>query len=457
MTKTKDMTAGSVTKIIFGFFIPLLMTNLLQQVYSFSDTAIVGKGLGDNALAAVGNMSSLTFLIIGFSMGMSNGFAVMIAQHYGAKNIPALRKAVAASAKLSLMIAALLTVVSITMLRRIMIGMQTSEVILEDSLRYGYILFGGLAATIAYNLCSGILRALGDSRTPFVAIIISSVINIILDCICIFVLKTGVEGAAAATIAAQIISAAFCFSRIRKIDELAISRSDFAWNPEMYGQLLKNGLPMAFMNSITAIGCIVLQYFVNGLGVDYTSAYSACCRYINMFMLPGVTAGYTMSAFTSQNFGAARYDRIREGMKVCLKTAFIAYLLLGAVMVLFPEKLARVMLSGNNTIALAAQYLPISGAMLFAVDFLFVFRSCVQGMGQPIVPMISGILEMALRVAVIVFFVDIVGFRATALAEVSAWTGALIMNMVAYEVLIRRYITNSGKVCNAVCTAGSCN
>ena len=451
MTRTKDMTTGNVTKIIFGFFIPLLMTNLFQQVYSFSDTAIVGKGLGDNALAAVGNMASLTFLIIGFSMGMANGFAVMIAQHYGAKNIPALKKAVAASVKLSGIIAVLLTAFSVVFLRRIMVAMQTSDVILEDSLRYGYIIFGGLTATIAYNMCSCILRALGDSRTPFNAIIVSTIINIVLDCFCIFVLHTGVEGPAAATIAAQIVSTAVCVSRIRKIDFLSLSRDDFAWDKDMYGQLLKNGLPMAFMNSITAIGCIVLQYFVNGLGVDYTSAYSACSRYINMFMLPGATAGHTMSAYSSQNFGAARYDRIRDGVKVCLWTVTAAYLVLGSVMVFLPSVLARVMLSGENTIALASQYLPISGAMLFAVDFLFVFRSCVQGMGQPMIPMISGILEMVLRVAVVILFINVIGFRATALAEVCAWTGALIMNMTAYEVLIRRYINNS-KVQNTVCT-----
>ena len=181
MERTKDMTEGNTSKIIFSFFIPMLMTNLLQQIYNFSDTAIVGKGLGDNALAAVGNMSSLTFLIIGFSMGMANGFAVILSQNYGAKDYAALKKSFAASVKLAVIISAFLTFISLTFLRRIMILMQTSDVILEDSLRYGYIIFGGLTATIAYNMSACILRALGDSRTPFIAIIVSSVINIILE------------------------------------------------------------------------------------------------------------------------------------------------------------------------------------------------------------------------------------------------------------------------------------
>ena len=438
MARTNDMTNGKVSNVIFSFFLPMLMTNLLQQIYNFSDTAIVGKGLGDSALAAVGNMSSLTFLIIGFSMGMANGFAVIIAQNYGARNIKALKRSFAASIKLAAMITVVLTVVSLLFLRKIMIVMQTSDEILEDSLRYGYIIFGGLAATIAYNMSAGILRALGDSKTPFVAIIISSIVNIILDCVCIFGLHTGVEGAAAATIAATLLSAGVCIRRISRIEELSLSRSDLSTDGALYFKLLKNGLPMALMNSITAVGCVVVQYFVNGLGVAYTSAYSACSKYLNMFMLPGVTAGYTMSAFAGQNYGAGKIDRIKEGMSVCVKIALIAYAVLGSLMIFFPRFLASIMLNGEETISLAAEFLPICGAMLFAVDLLFVFRSCVQGMGAPMMPMISGILEMVLRIAVIFLFIDGLGFKATAFAEASAWTGALIVNMTAYFMFMRR-------------------
>ena len=438
MSRTNDMTNGRVSTTIFSFFLPMLMTNLLQQVYNFTDTAIVGKGLGDSALAAVGNMSSLTFLIIGFSMGMSNGFAVIIAQNYGARDIKALRRSFVASIKLAAMIAIVLTAVSLLFLRRIMVLMQTSDEIIEDSLRYGYIIFGGLIATIAYNMSAGVLRALGDSKTPFIAIIISSVLNIILDCVFIFGFRTGVEGAAIATVAATFISAGVCISRIIRIDELSISRSDLHTDRALYAALLKNGLPMALMNSITAVGCIVVQYFVNGLGVAYTSAYSACSKYINMFMLPGVTAGYTMSAFAGQNYGAGRTDRIKEGMKVCVKIALASYVMLGSLMIFFPRFLASFMLNGNETISLAAGFLPICGAMLFAVDLLFVFRSCVQGMGAPMLPMVSGILEMVLRIAVIFAFIGSLGFTATAFAEVTAWTGALIVNMFAYFTFMRQ-------------------
>ena len=438
MAKTNDMTRGKVSKILISFFLPMLMTNMLQQIYNFADTAIVGKGLGDNALAAVGNMSSLTFLIIGFSMGMGNGFAVVIAQNYGAKNMKALKRSLASTIKLSAIITTVLTVISILFLRNIMVLMQTSDTIIEDSLGYGYIIFGGLAATIAYNMSASILRAMGDSRTPFTAIIISSIMNIILDILCIFVLGTGVEGAAAATVIATCFSAGICIRRISKIDELKLSREEFKTDIQTDLLLIKNGLPMALMNSITAVGCVVVQYFVNGLGVAYSSAYSVCSKYINIFMIPGLTAGHAMAAFTGQNYGAGRIVRIRDGIKVCTGISLAAYALLGSVMVFFPKELAYLMLSGEETVSLAVDFLPICGAMLFAVDLLFVFRNCVQGMGKPFIPMISGILEMVLRIAVIMAFIGQIGFTATAIAEVSAWTGALILNAFAYFVSIRK-------------------
>ena len=333
MAKTSDLTKGNVSKLILAFFFPMLFTNMLQQVYSLADTAIVGRGLGDNALGAVGNMGSLFFLIVGFSMGLSNGFCVLIAQAFGAKDYNKMRRTTASAIKLAGAIAIILTIFSITFLRTALRLLQTSDLIIDDSLLYGYIVFGGLITAIAYNLCAGILRALGDSKTPFTAIIISTAVNITLDIFCIFVLKTGVEGAAIATVIAQIISASICFLKLRKIDIIKLRKEDFAIDYNLYLALLKNGVPMALMNSITAVGCMVVQYFVNGLGVAYTSAYSACSKFINIFMAPAVTSGFAMSSFTSQNFGAKHYSRIKEGTKVCLAISFVGYVIFGSAMV----------------------------------------------------------------------------------------------------------------------------
>ncbi len=438
MSQTYDLTQGKVSSVIMRFFFPMLFANMLQQVYTVSDTVIVGKGLGDDALAAVGNMSSLTFLVIGFSMGLANGFSVSIAQSFGAKNYRKLRRVIASSAILSIIIGIILTVLSVSFLKPVLTLLQTDALIMNDSLTYGYIIFGGLITTIFYNLCSGILRALGDSKTPLAAIIVSSILNIVLNCLSIYTFNMGIGGAAIATIISQLVSAVICYIRLRKIDIIHLSRQDFAPDAELYTELFKNGLPMALMNSITAVGCMVVQYFVNGLGVAHTSAYSACSKYVNLFMQPACTAGFAMSAFTSQNCGAQNYERIRNGLHTCLKLAFVSYLISTAAMCFFPEILASFMLNGNDRIELAVQFLPICGLAMFGVDFLYIFRSGCQGMGCPMIPMISGIVEMVMRISVIVTFIPHSGFKATAYAEAVAWFAALALNFCAFMIILRK-------------------
>ncbi len=433
-----DFTQGRPGRAILRFFFPMLATGMLQQLYSFADTAIVGHGLGDNALAAVGNMGSLCFLIIGFSMGLANGFSVLVAQSFGEKNFPLLRRTLSAMIRLAAIITGVLTVLSIAFLQPVLMLLQTDESIIGDSLTYGYILFGGLSATIFYNMSAGVLRSLGDSRTPLRAIIVSSVLNIAMDSLFIFVFHTGVWGAAAATIISQIISGAVCLGKLRRIDFLKKQDGDTKPEAALYAKLMKNGGPMALMNSITAVGVMVVQYYVNGLGVAFTSAYSACSKYINMFMQPAYTAGFTMSAYTGQNYGAKRFDRISDGLKICLAIALTAYALLGSAMFFFPRELASLLLTGKEQISYAVEFLPVCGVMIFAVDMLFVFRNAVQGMGFPMVPMISGIAEMVLRIGTISLFIGQTGFRATAYAEVCAWVGALILNAAAYRVIYAR-------------------
>ncbi len=427
-----DLTEGKVSAALLGFFFPMLLTNLLQQIYALADTAIVGKGLGDNALGAVGNLSSMSLLIIGFSMGITNGFAVIIAQNYGAGDMSSVRRSIALSVKLSAVITVILTFIGCVLLKPVIIAMNTDEVILRDSLRYGYIIFGGLAATVAYNLFSGILRSIGDSKTPFAAIIVSSVLNITLDCAAVFILHTGVEGAAAATVISQGVSAYICFVKLWRIKKLRITRSDFKRNDALSVLLLKNGVLMAFMNSVTAVGCMVVQGHVNGCGVEYTSAYSVCSRYLNLFMLPALTAGFAVSPFVSQNYGAGRRGRIRQGVRTGVHIAVISYICLGSAMIFLSKQLAGVMLNGDETILLAADYLKICGCGLILLNLLFIYRSAAQGLGHPLIPMLSGFAEMALRIPAIIILLPVIGFKATAYAEILAWIGAFSMNFIAF-------------------------
>ncbi len=426
-----DFTRGNPAKLILSFYWPLLLTSMLQQFYNFADTWIVGKGLGDDALAAVGNMGSLFFLIVGFSFGLANGFGVSVAQSYGAKDMEELKHRIAAVTELGIVLAVFLSAFGVLFLPHALRILNTDAVIFEDSLKYGYIVFGGLSAGICYNISGAVLRALGDSKTPLKAIIVSSILNLSLDSLLIFKFHTGVEGAAIATVCSQIISAFICIRRLKAMDTIRLERKYFSNDRNTFLELLKNGLPMAFMNSITAVGCMVVQSFVNSFGVVYTAAYAACSKYLNLFMNPASTAGNAMSAYTGQNYGAGQYKRIRDGLLVCLGIAWGVYLILGSLMYFAPEFLAGLLLTGEDRIALACEFLPRCGRMMIFVDILFIVRSCVQGMGKPMLPMISGIMEMILRIAVISLFIGSVGFKATAYAEISAWIGALAINTYA--------------------------
>ncbi len=438
MSHVKNMTEGNIRKIILAFYFPLFMTNMLQQLYTFVDATIVGKGLGTDSLAAVGNMGSVSFLIIGFSIGLANGFSVLIANAFGAKDETRLKQTLGAAIKLAVIVAVLLTAISVSGLRVFLQLLQTDPSIMGESLIYGYILFGGLVFTISYNMSACILRAFGDSRTPLTAIIVSSVLNLALDSLFIFVFRMGVAGAAIATVLSQVVATLICIRRILSLSFARLKRENFSNERSVYVKLLKNGVPMAIMNSITAIGCMVVQYFVNGLGVACTAAYSACSKYLNLFMMPACTAGHAVSAFAGQNSGSGRYDRVRSGLYVCLGIALAAFLVLGSLMMFAPEWLARIILTDDVSVGYAVRFLPTAGAMIWSVDFLFVFRSTLQGLSKPLAPMLSGIIEMALRVSIIVVFSGSIGFMATAYAEIGAWLGAMLLNMVVLLIELRK-------------------
>lgn len=439
MAKTTDLTRGKASRVLLAFYFPMLISNLLQHLYTMADTAIVGKGLGDHALAAVGNLSGLMWLVFGFAQGITNGFSVIISQHFGAREEASLRKAIATSISLSLLLSVLMTGLCLVFLKKILVLMQTDPLILTDSLTYAAIMIGALIVTMAYNLCSCILRALGDSRTPFVAIVVSSVLNIVLDCLFIFGLQFGVAGAAAATVISQAVSVLICADRLWKTKEVLPERKDFVRDGHLSLLLMKNGLPLACMNSLTAVGCMIVQGYVNSMGVVFTSAYSACNKYVNFFMLPSITFGYAVAAFTGQNYGAWKTERIREGVRVGVAVSVVSYVALGAVMVFFPGTLAGFLLSGAEAIAWSKVFLRMCGVMLLPLNLLFIYRNAVQGMGRPLVPLCSGILEMALRIFVIVVFLPRIGFSATAWAEGAAWVGAFLMNFGAYLHATRQW------------------
>lgn len=313
--KNNDFTKGSVSKSLMLFFLQMLFTNILQQVYSLADMIIIGKGLGDEPVAAVGNFTTLSFILTGFTLGLTNGFSVNISQAYGENNFAKLRKLIASSIKISAVIAAVFSAAGLLHLKNFLLIMKTDAVLISDCISYGRIIFSGIGVSIAYNLFSSVLRGIGDSKTPLLSIGIASVINIILDMLFIFVLRSGIWGPAFATIVSQLMSALICYLRLHGVNELKLCSNDFICGSSEYVSLLKNGLPMGLMNSVTSVGCIFVQGCINSCGVIYTSAYSACNKYLNIFMLPGITIGFAVSAFSGQNYGAGKYERIRSGTR----------------------------------------------------------------------------------------------------------------------------------------------
>ena len=438
MAYTKNMTVGKPFPIIFGYFIPVLCSTLFQQLYSMVDTIIVGKGIGDMALAAVGVTGSITFFIFGFIMGLGNGMSVLMSQAYGAGDYDHLRKTITMGFISCGAVALVIMGISLLVIRPVLILLNTSSVILDDAMLYVSIIILGIPLTLIYNCLSAILGALGDSRTPLAAVIISSFVNVFLDLLFIMCFGMGVEGAAIATLISQMISGVFCFIKLRKIPYVHLKKTDWKLDFSLIVEQFRIGIPVAFMNSVTAVGCILLQYFVNLFGVNYTAAYTACSKVSQFMTYPGTAVGAAMSVFAGQNLGAGEIGRIREGIKCSAKITLVVTAVTSAFLILAPHAMASIVLSDPVIIELSLDYLRICGIMGWSISLLFVVRNALQGMGFTVIPMISGFLELAARVVMILFFASRLGYPAVAVAETSAWFSAFVLNGIYLAIKLKK-------------------
>lgn len=441
--KTQDMTSGNSMRQIVIFFLPLLWGNLFQQVYSLVDSIIVGKGISDKALAAVGASGTLNFLILGFVVGMTRGFGILFSQSFGKKDYASLRLYILAAKKLCISISLLLSAVCILSLQKMLIFLKTPEDIIEDAYIYFVIILAGIIITVINNLAITILQSLGDSATPLYAMIISSLANIVMDIFLVMGLGVGVAGAAIATVIAQLFSFIYCIYKIRLLDIFDENNAETTGTEPKSSnaafELLKIGIPVAFMNSITAAGGLILQYFVNLMGSGYVAAYSACMKFASVFEQFGMSVGLSMMTFVGQNMGAGKFDRIRKGVRQGLFLATLVNIPLALVQIFCPRQLARIFLSDPKIISYCEDFLPVLGISIFALGWLFVYRYSVQGLGNTFIPMLSGILEVVMRLS-FCFTIGRASFRGIAFSEVSAWIGAFVMLMITYYVVIRQKI-----------------
>lgn len=436
---TKNMTEGSPAKLILGFAIPMLMGMLFQQVYNFVDTIIVGRYLGVNALAAVGSTGSIHFLIIGFCIGVCSGFALPVAQRFGAKDYDGLRKYVGNSAVLAGIIAIVLTVVTALLCRNILVWMQTPADIIDDAYNYIFVTFLGIPVIMLYNLLSGYIRALGDATTPVIYLVISSFLNIGLDILFIVPFQMGVLGASLATVLAQLISGILCFIHICfKFELLHLKRNDWRLNAQYVRTILSMGLPMGLQYSITAIGSVILQSCVNPLGSVAVASMTASAKISGFMMCPLDALGSTMATYGGQNVGAGKLERLGKGLKAAILSgwiysvvAFVAAFFFGKDFIqIFVETddaaiKALVIDQGNLNLVIALAFYPL-------LTLVNTVRFTIQGMGFSGFAVFSGVAEMFARALVGILLVPIFGFTGACFAGPAAWLFADAFLIPAY-------------------------
>ena len=418
------MTSGSTMKLILGFAVPLLMGMLFQQVYSLVDTIIVGRFLGVSALAAVGATGSINFLIIGFCQGICNGFALPVAQRFGAKDYGGLRKYVGNSAVLAVLFGGAITLITVIACRPILQMMQTPSDIIDLSYNYIVVIFAGIPAIMLYNILSAYLRSLGDSVTPVIFLVISAGLNIGLDLLFIVTFKWGVFGAAFATVLSQAVSGILCLILIiKKFDILHLKRDDWKLDWDYTRYLLIMGLPMGLQYSITAIGSVILQSSVNTLGSTAVASMTAGSR-ISMFVVcPFDALGSTMATFGGQNVGAGRLDRLGRGLRSAVTLGAIYSALILVVLIFFGRDLILLFVNASEVtvIAQAKQFLVTNAAFYLMLALVNIVRFLIQGMGFSGFAVFAGVFEMVARALVGLVFVPIFGFIAACFASPLAW------------------------------------
>lgn len=441
--KLMDMTAGNPTKLIFRFSLPLMVGNIFQQCYTIVDAIIVGQGVGVDALAAVGASDWINWMLLWMMQGLAQGCGVLVAQYFGAKELDALRTTVTMSILLCGVSAVLLTAVGLLAARPMLMLLQTPSDILEEAFTYLFILFSGTLVVMAYNVFSSILRALGDGKTPLVAMAIAGGINIVLDLVFVLVFHWGIAGAAIATIIAQLFSAVYCFISLRRVPILRFTKKDWRLDRSLLAQLGRLGVPIALQNGIIAVGGMAVQYVLNGFGTLFIAGFTATNKMYGILECSAISFGYAMNTYMGQNMGARRLDRIKSGIRSVLGLSVGFSVVIGFLAIVFGRNLLSLFVSSadanhEKVLDIAYQYLFIMAALMLILYLLHAYRSSLQGLGNTRMPMVSGFIETVMRVGVALAGPLLLGEFGIFLCEPMAWTGAAVFLMIMYYHEVRK-------------------
>lgn len=421
----KDLTKGKPSVLILTFALPIFLANLLQLTYSIVDTRIVGTFLGENMLAAVGATTTLSNLIIGFLLGLSNGFAIVTAQKFGAKDIRAVKKSFATAIILGVSTALVLTVAGLVFLHPILKFLNIPDELFKESASYISVIIAGLLATFLYDICAAVLRAIGDTITPLIILAISVALNVAGDIFFVVIVKAGVRGAAVATVLAQLIAFIVCaFYMVKKYDILRLSHTDFkGMESAMVKNMLGGGLSMGFMSSLVNIGSLTLQTAINKLGQDIIVAHTAARKISEIFMVMFTVFGQTMATYCGQNIGAGKVDRVKKGIRLsilytciwCTLVVIASYTIGGWLVYLVTGS------SNDAVIVNATNYLKFDTIFYYVTAVICIVRNAMQGLGEHITPLISSSLEMIGKIIIAATLVPVMGYTGVIIAEPLVW------------------------------------
>lgn len=438
------MTQGKPLKQLFYFALPLMFGNIFQQLYTVVDTAIVGQGVGLDALAAIGTVDWLNWMFLSVAQGFTQGFSVRISQKYGEQNIKGMKLVIGQSVRLSIIIAILGTLVSQAGLPLFLNLLKVPIELQAIATEYIRIIFAGFPIVVFYNYCASVLRAIGDSRTPLKAMIVASVTNIVLDLLAVFVWNLGVAGAAGATVIAQLIAGIICVTKILKLPILHFGRNEIDNNREVSVNLFKIGMPVAAQNIIISLGGMTVQMVANGFGMSFIAGFTATNKLYGLLEVAAISYGYAVTTYVGQNYGAGLMERIKKGIRSAVGLSITTSVIIAGVMILFGRQITMLFISSDvpelveaagNT---AYDYLTVMSVCLPILYLLHLYQAALRGMGNTVMPMISGIIEFITRVSVSLV-VGKIGFAYGLFgAEVAAWTGAMSFMLVSYYYLFKK-------------------
>ncbi len=436
--KNLNMTKGHPGRLLMVFALPLMAGNVFQQLYTVVDTAIVGRGVGMDALAALGTVDWLNWMFLGIAQGFAQGFSVRMSQKLGQGDLEGLKRTLGISAVLSVLVALAALAVAQLGLDRFLDILAVPGDLRPQAALYSRIILLGIPAMVFYNYTASVLRAVGDSKTPLLAMVAAALSNIVLDCVAVFWLDWGIAGAAAATVAAQILAGGLCTVRILKTPILRFRKGHMAWDGAMARDLMGLGVPVAAQNVIISVGGMAMQTVVNRFDTAFIAGFTATNKLYGILEIAASSYGYAVTTYTGQNYGAIRYDRIKKGITWAVIISLATSALIGGLMVLFGREITMLFISREDPVLAAAagdtayQYLTVMALCLPLLYLLFAYRSALQGMGNTRIPLLSGVVEFVIRVGGAVLIGITLWQQGMFYAEVSAWAGAAVLLAAAY-------------------------